>query len=160
VLAGALLTAISPLMAQSGRVRIRVTDATGGKIPGAEASLLGNGDKLTVGRADAAGEIVLTGLPIGESRITLSHPGFKSLPLVVTIGNSDELNVDAKMEVGPFTMGVIVEAQLPPPSTEPPAENLNSIIPQHEVAVPPPPVELSVQASQPKRKRKRWWNSR
>src|SRR5579862_1965377 len=45
ILAGALLTAISPLMAQAGRVRIRVIDKNGGAIPTAMASLLDAGGK-------------------------------------------------------------------------------------------------------------------
>ena len=40
-------TAISPLMAQSGRVRIRVIDLTGAVILSAAASLLGGDDKRT-----------------------------------------------------------------------------------------------------------------
>jgi hypothetical protein len=140
VLLGALLTAVSPLMAQSGRVRIRVTDLTGTVIPGAEASLLGIDEKLILaGRADKAGEIVLTGLPIGDSRITLTCPGFKNLPLVVTIRNADELNVDAKLEVGPVTMGIFLDA------------------PHKTVTAPTPQVEPPSQVSQPKTNRKRWW---
>ena len=47
VLAGALLTAISPLMAQAGRVRVRVTDLADGIVPGAEVSLVA----LTISRS-------------------------------------------------------------------------------------------------------------
>jgi hypothetical protein len=150
---GALLTAISPLMAQSGRVRVRVMDATGAIIPGAEVLLSG----VLVGRADQTGEILLTGLPIGESQLTVTRPGFKNLPLVVTIRNADELNVDAKMEVSPFMMGVFVEARQPLVSSEPPPADLNTIFPPPKmVAVPPPPVEPSSQVSSPKKNRKRW----
>lgn len=74
VLMGALLTAISPLMAQSGRVRIRVTDAMGTVVPQAEASLSSSGDEpIFTARADEAGEIVLTGLSMGDARIKVTH---------------------------------------------------------------------------------------
>jgi len=153
VLMGALLTAISPLMAQSGRVRVRVMDAAGAVIPGAEVLLSG----VLVGRADQRGEIVLMGLPIGESQLTVTRSGFKNLPLVITIRNADELNVDAKMEVGPFMMGLFVEARQPQVSTEPPPEDLNTILPPPKmVAVPPPPIEPPSQVSSPKKNRKRW----
>lgn len=78
VLVGALLTAISPLMAQTGRVRIRVTDATGASIPGAVASLLGPDNKpMRTARADAMGQIVLTDLPFGIPDSQLSRPASK-----------------------------------------------------------------------------------
>ena len=87
-------------MAQAGRVRIKVTDFIGAVIPGVEASLLGPDEKpILAGRTDESGEIVLSGLPIGNSRVILSKPGFKKLPLVITIRNADELKVHAKLEV-------------------------------------------------------------
>jgi len=101
VLAGVLLaTAVSLLLAQAGRVRIKVTDLIGAVIPGVEASLLGPDEKpILARRANESGEIVLSGLPIGDSRVILSKPGFKQLPLVITIRNADEVKVDAKLEV-------------------------------------------------------------
>lgn len=131
ILIGAFLTAISPLMAQSGRVRIRVTDVTGAAIPGAEASLLGGDEKPTrTVKADEAGEIVLTDLPIGDSRLSVKHAGFKNLPLTVTVRNGDEVSVNVKLEVSDSRMGGAVEAR---------------------VTAPPAPV---AQPSLPKR---RWW---
>jgi|SRR5579872_435195 len=98
MLVAALLTAISPLMAQSGRARIRVTDASGVVIQGAEAYMTGKDQEPILIRANEAGEILLANLPIGDSRITVTHPGFKNLPVIVTIRNADELRVDAKLE--------------------------------------------------------------
>jgi hypothetical protein len=51
-------------------------------------------------KTNEAGEIVLADLPIGDLRITVTHPGFKNLPVIVTIWNADELKVDAKLEAG------------------------------------------------------------
>src|SRR5438045_127137 len=71
VLVGALITAISPLIAQSGRLRIRVTDASGSVVPGAETSLLESGSKPTrTIRTNSLGEAVWTELAMGENRFT------------------------------------------------------------------------------------------
>ena len=112
VLMGALLTAIAPLMAQTGRVRIRVTDATGAVIPTAEASLLAFDNRpIRTAKADEAGEILLIDLPLGNCRFRVSAAGFASRTLTITIANSEELQLDAKLEVGPIGEIVIVEAQ-------------------------------------------------
>ena len=102
VLVGALLTAVSPLMAQSGRVRIRVTDITGAVVPQAEASVLqGEFDYVaSSGKANEEGEIILPDLPMGELRLKVSCPGFNNFSKIITIRNSDELKIDAKLEVG------------------------------------------------------------
>jgi hypothetical protein len=100
VLAGALLTAISPLMAQSGRVRIRVTDPAGAVIPGAEVSLLGPDDKPTrTEQSNEEGEVIFTDLSIGDSRLVVKRLGFRDLALTATVRNSEEVRVDAKLEV-------------------------------------------------------------
>ena len=108
VLVGALLTAVSPLMAQSGRVRIRVTDVTGAIIPNATASLLGeDGSPSRNAESNEAGEIILVDLPIGDLRLTVSSPNFIRLPLTVTVRNSQEVRVDAKLEVGTMVGEVV-----------------------------------------------------
>ncbi|HSR09521.1 MAG TPA: carboxypeptidase-like regulatory domain-containing protein [Bryobacteraceae bacterium] len=108
ILIGAFLTAISPLMAQPGRVRIRVTDASGAVIPGAVASLLGEDGKPTrTAYANEAGEIEFSDLPMGNSRFVVQRPGFKNLPLTVTLRNTDEVKVQAQLE-GAFFVGEIV----------------------------------------------------
>jgi Carboxypeptidase regulatory-like domain len=107
ILVGALLTAVSPLLAQSGRVRIRVTDVTGAVVPGATVSLLRADDTASrTLKADQRGEAVFTDLPMGDSRISVTMPGFATLHRTVTIANSDEQRIDARLEVG--TMGEVV----------------------------------------------------
>jgi len=89
ILIGAFFTAISPLLAQSGRVRIHVTDVTGAAVPQAEATLLGaDGEPPRTVKANEVGEIVLTDLPIGGSRLRVQCTGFNYLPLTVTVRNS------------------------------------------------------------------------
>lgn len=100
VLVGALFTAVSPLLAQSGRVRVRVTDVSGAVIPGAQVSLLGKDRKPRRSlQTNENGETIFTDLRKGNSHFVVSRPGFDSLPLTVTVQTPDELRVDAKLEV-------------------------------------------------------------
>jgi hypothetical protein len=101
MLAGVLLTAISPLLAQSGRVRIRVTDASGAVIQGAEVSLLGVDDKpMRTERTNAAGEVAWTTLPLGNCHFLVDMTGFERPRLTVTLHNGDEVKVDAILQLG------------------------------------------------------------
>ena len=103
------MTAVSPLIAQSGSVRIRVTGATGTPvIPGAKVSLLGeDGKPLQSIETDEMGETVFTNLPIGDSRFVVSRPAFMNRPLTVTVRNSDEVRADAQLEVTPPDFGPV-----------------------------------------------------
>jgi hypothetical protein len=98
VLVGAMLTLVSPLLAQSGRVRFRVTDPTGALFPDAEISLLNkaNEPSLTM-RSDGAGTAVFTGLPMGVARFTVASPGFLTIPVTVTISSGKEVKVWANL---------------------------------------------------------------
>ena len=108
ILIGTFFTAISPLMAQSGRVRIRVIDATGAVIPLAFISLLGKGAHATrIVYANEDGEVYFTNLPMGDSRFIVARPGFKILPLTVTVRNTDEVEVQAQLEVAFFTGEIV-----------------------------------------------------
>ena len=71
-------------------------------IPNAEASLLRKGEQpILVGRANEDGEILLTDVPFGDAQIRVTYPGFKPLILNnIRILNTDELKLDAKLEVG------------------------------------------------------------
>lgn len=139
ILIGAFFTAISPLMAQSGRVRIRVTDGTGGVIPRAQVTLLGPDDKpLRTEQTNEMGEIVWTGLPFGESKINATSTGFVTRRLIVTVRNSDEVKVDAQLQIG--SMGF-------------PGEFIPLYPSGPLVASPDPPSE----AAKPPRPKRHWW---
>ena len=113
MLVGALLTTISPLMAQTGRVRIRVTDVTGAVVVSSQALLLGGGSvKLRAERADNAGEIVMTDLPMGDCHFEVSAVGFSVKRLTVTVRSADEVKVEASLGVG-MLMGDVVEVPTP-----------------------------------------------
>jgi hypothetical protein len=97
VLVGALLTAVSPLLAQSGRVRFRVTDWNGALVPGAEVSLLDKDEARLTLHTDAAGAAVFTGLPMGVGRFTVASPGYRTIPVTVTISSGKEVKIWATL---------------------------------------------------------------
>ena len=79
ILVGALLTVITPLWAQTGLVRIRVTDSLGSVIPAATVALLGTDDQpIRTEVANDAGESVWTDLPLGFYRLRATAPGGRS----------------------------------------------------------------------------------
>jgi hypothetical protein len=79
VLVGALLTAFAPLMAQTGRIRVRVMDPTDTPVAKARVSILNaRGDAIQTAVADGAGEVVFSDLPMGDCRIMAESPGFAS----------------------------------------------------------------------------------
>jgi len=87
-------------MAQAGRVRIHVTDASGAVVPEAQVSLLGKDRKPQRSlKTNENGETIFTDLPKGNSQFVVSRPGFDSLPLTVTVRTPDEISVDAKLGV-------------------------------------------------------------
>jgi hypothetical protein len=136
ILFGALLTAISPLMAQTGRLRILVIDVTGAVIPTvSEASLLGaDGKPIRTLHANTEGEIVWTDLSMGDCRFVVSAPGFRARQLLATIRNGDEAIIEVILEVPPVGVVVSVEGPAPKP-------------PPHTVAPP------ATESKRPKRRR-------
>lgn len=100
ILTGALLTVVSPLLAQSGRVRFRITDQTGALAQGAEISLLNKENEATLTlHSDSAGTAVFTGLPMGVARFTVVSPGFPTIPVTVTISSGKEVKVWATLSL-------------------------------------------------------------
>ena len=160
MLLAAFLTAISPLIAQSGKVRIRVMDPSGARIPAAEISLLGDGPDrdgktLQIVSTDAIGEAVITGLPMGDSSVRMIKPGFRNLMLLITVKNGEEQQIDATMEVNQGIMGVFVELKFPldPVPIDSAPRDLPPNSSRTSTAIPPP---IPPKAT-PKKKHKRWW---
>lgn len=103
VMAGVVLTTISPLLAQDGRVRVVVTDATGAGVQFADVTV---GDRRV--KADENGVASLVGLPVGRVEIMASSPGFKSWRGSFNVLNGTEVKVDARLEVGSLGGGIEV----------------------------------------------------
>jgi len=138
---GALLLAISPLLAQTGSVRIRVTDALGTAIPKATVSLTDGWDRK-VGNLSTndAGEVLWPDLPVSDAHFYALAPGFGRLRITVTIRAGDEQQVAAVLEVGPLEVGQSVETVQMPYSETP------DLTP-----------ELSPSPPQPKASKRHWW---
>ncbi len=108
VVAGALLTTIAPLLAQSGSLRVRVVDASGAVIPGSTVTLAGAGSEERTATTNSEGVAVLSELPAGTAQIRISQNGFKLWRGEVTLlpGQTQESSVT--LQVGAIEMGVFV----------------------------------------------------
>jgi len=140
VLVGALLTAVAPLMAQSGRVRVRVMDSTDHPLSQANVSILdARGDAIRTAVTDDAGEVALGDLPLGDCRIKAESPGFSTWRRTVTLRDGDELKVNAGLLLG--SIGTTVEIAKP--------EDRGKASSSTSPAQPP--------ASEPRKKKRHWW---
>ena len=104
VMAAVLLTTISPLMAQDGRVRVAVMDATGAGVNGAEVRI---GERRL--KADALGVVSFVGLPVGRIEVVAASPGFKNWRGTFNVLNGAELKVGARLEMGEVGGGATIE---------------------------------------------------
>jgi hypothetical protein len=103
VLAGALLLCITQLSAQTDEVRLRITDSRGSVIQTAKATLLGAGNRvICTALASDVGEIVFTGLPLGDSHFIVTAPGFGVFPLWAAVRSSNGENIQVKLDVAPI----------------------------------------------------------
>jgi hypothetical protein len=148
ILVGALLTAVSPLWAQTGRIRIRAVDMTGAVVPHATVSLLGAEDRpIRSATADERGESVRTDLPFGDSRISVTARGFTLFRQTITIRNSEEQVIEARLRVPEFTGEVVIIEQSSPSEYIQHSQTLDGI-----------PAPVSVPASpQAKPAKRKWW---
>ena len=112
VMAGVLLTTISSLLAQDGRVRVVVMDATGAGVNGAEVRI---GERRLT--ADALGVASFVGLPVG--RVEVASAGFKIWRGTLNVLNGAELQVGEVPHAGRLRVavsdpmrGVVVNAEV------------------------------------------------
>jgi hypothetical protein len=135
---GALLTFASPLFAQSGRVRFKVTDPSGAMIPGAEIERLGPDNKvLGTVETNAQGEVVWPDLPMGENIFRISREGFSSDHRTVMISGRNEVENVVALKVPNLIMGTIVTVEDPvPPGLEP----AGPLPERAQVLIPPPKI--------------------
>ena len=109
VIAGALLTTISPLLAQTGLVRVIVSDSSGAGVGQADITLLDANGTTRKTRADAEGLAEFAGLPLGECSVTVQVPGFKLWRSNHFVALTNGV-VGAQLEVGPIFIGIYVRA--------------------------------------------------
>lgn len=109
VIAGALLTTISPLLAQTGLVRVIVTDSMRTGIGQAEITLLDAEGTTRKMLADAKGLAEFDGLPLGECSVTVQVAGFKLWRSNHFVALTNGV-IGAQLELGPILMGTYVMA--------------------------------------------------
>ncbi|HEU0120232.1 MAG TPA: carboxypeptidase-like regulatory domain-containing protein [Bryobacteraceae bacterium] len=106
VLAGSLLTTISPLLAETATLRLRIVDATGNAVPGATATATcANGTPKTRS-AGTDGEAVFSGMAYGDCVIQVTQPGFRMVRQTLILTGQQDLLV--RLEVGEITMGIVI----------------------------------------------------
>lgn len=99
VLAGALLTAISPLMAQDKRLEFVVQDPFGAVLVNATVELFDKqGIVLRKVQTNERGEAVWTNLPAGDSMFRFVATGFTSKTIAVTLVGAEEKHVEVKLQ--------------------------------------------------------------
>jgi hypothetical protein len=121
----ALLLTASPVLAQSaaGRVEGRVTDETGGALPGVTVELRGGGTQPTVQVTDAAGHYVFENVTPGSYQLTYTLINFGTVThreLAVTTGrtatNDETMHLALNAEVvvvGKRTFANLADAENP-----------------------------------------------
>ena len=113
---GALLTAVSPLFAASGRVKFRAVDLSEDSVAKTSIAVLNGEDKPVQSvETDQSGEAVVTGLPLGDSRFAVTSPGFESRELTLALHNRKEVKVEVHLRIP--DIGTVVEVKPKRPRT-------------------------------------------
>lgn len=110
-----LVSATSLLGQGSGTIHGTVTDPSGAAIPGVavEATLVERGLSRTA-ETNIQGDFVLPLLPIGGYSVRVEGDGFKSFVRDdITLTASENVRVDAKLEIGSVTEEITVTAEGP-----------------------------------------------
>ncbi len=100
--------------AQTADIVGRVTDNTGGVLPGATVTVenIGTRDVRTAVASDT-GDYVFTLLPIGTYTVKIELQGFSAYSSRAVLTSGDRLRVDGKLNVGTVTETVEVTAEAP-----------------------------------------------
>jgi hypothetical protein len=108
---GTLLSAISPIVAQAGRVKIIVLDSAKATISKVEVALIGADDKPVRKQiTDEHGVSRWADLPMGDTKFRLSFLGFTAKTMTVVIKGSDELSLEIVLEADPTIDVFVTEA--------------------------------------------------
>ena len=118
--------------AQTADIVGRVTDNTGGVLPGATVTVenIGTRDVRTAVASDT-GDYVFTLLPIGTYTVKIELQGFSAYSSRAVLTSGDRLRVDGKLNVGTVTETVEVTAEAPLLQTD--ASTLRSLVTEKAV---------------------------
>lgn len=134
ILVGAwLLATSSHAQAVTGMILGNVKDATGAAVPGADVTATHLGTQFTrTTKTDPAGQYALRLLPVGDYKLEVAMPGFKTYSqtgIVIEVGRN--ARVDATIETGGVEEVVSVVADAPLVETN--SASLSRIVGQNEV---------------------------
>lgn len=94
-----LLTTISALLAQDGRLLVAVSDAGQGVVANAEVAAACAGGATGKARTDAKGVASFTALPAGDCLVTVRRPGFREWRGSVALTAGSQGRLAARLEV-------------------------------------------------------------
>ena len=114
VLAGWLLAATLPLVAQNAQITGQVTDSTASAVPGVRVTItsLDTGLQRAELTTSAEGYYTAALLPRGRYEVTVSAPGFKtSKSPILELEEGQAMRVDLPLEVGQVSESIEVTAR-------------------------------------------------
>jgi vitamin B12 transporter len=110
VLAAMLCTARAGA-AQDGAIRGRVLDQLGGAVPGAQVSVVRDGQSATSATADGSGAFAIDGLAEGRYQLLVVVAGFaEQASEPVFVPASGRVSVDVNLQISPLQDNVLVTA--------------------------------------------------
>lgn len=91
-----------PLIAQTGLVRLHITDGNGAAMIQAEVSVIGKSGKADkIVRANRLGQVSLADLPPGPYKLRIAAEGFATQEFPVdVVKNGETKNLEIKMQPG------------------------------------------------------------
>ena len=111
-----LMVLVVPVIAQTptGRIEGRVTDATGGVLPGATVTATNLGTSLMrTDVSDVHGGYSIPALPVGDYRIVVDLSGFAHQESRITLTVTQVARIDFKLRLGATSETVTVTAAAP-----------------------------------------------
>jgi outer membrane receptor protein involved in Fe transport len=110
----------------------RITDASGGVLPGATVTLTNEGTRdVRVATTGESGDYVFNLLPIGSYTVAVTLQGFGSQSTKVTLSAGDRVRFDSKLQVGVLAETITVAAASPLLQTD--TSTLSSLVTEKAV---------------------------
>ncbi|HEX7795938.1 MAG TPA: carboxypeptidase regulatory-like domain-containing protein, partial [Vicinamibacterales bacterium] len=109
-----LLPAAAAAQVTTADIIGRVTDASGGVLPGATVTIENVGTRdVRTASTNATGDYVFNLLPIGTYTVKIELQGFNAVTSRAVLAAGDRARVDAKLSVGTMTENISVVAESP-----------------------------------------------
>ncbi|MGH9140130.1 MAG: carboxypeptidase-like regulatory domain-containing protein, partial [Vicinamibacterales bacterium] len=126
-----------------GSVRVEVTDASGGRLPGVAVVATGTDGRILNAVTDRTGGSVFPAVKAGPVMLRFRLEGFTGVLVGVTVQPGVETQVAQRLEVAPIAETVVVQAPAPvepavvrplppPPAPTPPRGPLVRPVPPHD----------------------------